>query len=93
MVDGIDANRNKWQDLCLSYQQTRRASLSNQSANSGQSPESYENAKTNHHPDSTETLKRVQDTKCSSDVRCKVNNGSCDDKPAPAGDIASARKK
>uniref|UniRef100_H3DM45 Phosphodiesterase n=1 Tax=Tetraodon nigroviridis TaxID=99883 RepID=H3DM45_TETNG len=25
MADEIDANRNKWQDLCLSYQQTRRA--------------------------------------------------------------------
>uniref|UniRef100_A0A3Q0SC83 Phosphodiesterase n=1 Tax=Amphilophus citrinellus TaxID=61819 RepID=A0A3Q0SC83_AMPCI len=31
MTDGIDANREKWQDLCLSYQQTRRASVSNQS--------------------------------------------------------------
>uniref|UniRef100_A0AAX7UZL1 Phosphodiesterase n=1 Tax=Astatotilapia calliptera TaxID=8154 RepID=A0AAX7UZL1_ASTCA len=26
MMDGIDANRKKWQDLCSSYQQTRRAS-------------------------------------------------------------------
>uniref|UniRef100_A0A671L0W8 Phosphodiesterase n=1 Tax=Sinocyclocheilus anshuiensis TaxID=1608454 RepID=A0A671L0W8_9TELE len=26
MVDGIDANRKKWEELCLSYQQTRRAS-------------------------------------------------------------------
>uniref|UniRef100_A0A3Q1HT23 Phosphodiesterase n=1 Tax=Acanthochromis polyacanthus TaxID=80966 RepID=A0A3Q1HT23_9TELE len=32
MVDGIDANRQKWQDLCSSYQQTRRASVSNPSA-------------------------------------------------------------
>uniref|UniRef100_A0A8C1W3W9 Phosphodiesterase n=1 Tax=Cyprinus carpio TaxID=7962 RepID=A0A8C1W3W9_CYPCA len=26
MVDGTDANRKKWEELCLSYQQTRRAS-------------------------------------------------------------------
>uniref|UniRef100_A0A671L4V1 Phosphodiesterase n=1 Tax=Sinocyclocheilus anshuiensis TaxID=1608454 RepID=A0A671L4V1_9TELE len=26
MVDGIDANRKKWEELCRSYQQTRRAS-------------------------------------------------------------------
>uniref|UniRef100_A0A9J7YR10 Phosphodiesterase n=1 Tax=Cyprinus carpio carpio TaxID=630221 RepID=A0A9J7YR10_CYPCA len=28
MVDGTDANRMKWEELCLSYQQTRRASES-----------------------------------------------------------------
>lgn len=93
MADGIDANRNKWQDLCLSCQQTRRASLSNPSADLGQSPESHENAETNQQPDSTETLKLIQDTKCSPDVTCKVNKGFCDEKPAPAGDTASAGNK
>lgn len=41
MVDEMDANRNKWQDLCLS--ETRRASLTNQSADLSQNPESCEN--------------------------------------------------
>ncbi|KAM9782509.1 dual 3',5'-cyclic-AMP and -GMP phosphodiesterase 11A [Neosynchiropus ocellatus] len=37
MVDGIDANRRKWQELCSSYQQSRRAS---ESRPSRESPES-----------------------------------------------------
>ncbi|XP_036928774.1 dual 3',5'-cyclic-AMP and -GMP phosphodiesterase 11A [Acanthopagrus latus] len=92
MVDGIDANRNKWQDLCSSYQQTRRASISNQSADSDQSPEPLEDAETSQHPDSGETLKPTEITKfgakCSHDVRTRVN-----DKPATADNAASARKK
>lgn len=92
MVDGIDANRNKWQELCSSYQETRRASVSNQSAESDQSHE-----ETNQQPDSTE--KPVENTKfgskskCSQDLRCRVNKGSCDDKPVSAGNMASAGKK
>lgn len=65
MVDGMEANRNKWQDLHLSYQQTRRASLSSPSADSVQSPESQENAKASQHLGSAETLKQCQDSKCS----------------------------
>lgn len=65
MVDGIEANRKKWQDLHLSYQQTRRASLSSQSADLTQSPESQENAKATQHLGSAETLKQGQDAKCS----------------------------
>uniref|UniRef100_A0A3Q3VN09 Phosphodiesterase n=1 Tax=Mola mola TaxID=94237 RepID=A0A3Q3VN09_MOLML len=49
MVNGIDANRSKW------------ASLSNQSADLGPSPESHENGETNQQPDSTKTLKQAQD--------------------------------
>ncbi|XP_076593359.1 dual 3',5'-cyclic-AMP and -GMP phosphodiesterase 11A [Chaetodon auriga] len=97
MVDGIDANRNKWQDLCSSYQQTRRASLPNQSADLDHSPEPREDKETNQHSDSTETLKLVENTKfeskCSHDASCRVNKGSCDDKPASTGNITSARKK
>uniref|UniRef100_A0A8D3BEW1 Phosphodiesterase n=1 Tax=Scophthalmus maximus TaxID=52904 RepID=A0A8D3BEW1_SCOMX len=42
MVDGIDGNRKKWQELCWTYQHTSRASVSNQSTESDQSPESQE---------------------------------------------------
>lgn len=31
MIDGIDSNRKKWEELCSSYRQARRASMSNQS--------------------------------------------------------------
>ncbi|XP_070767780.1 dual 3',5'-cyclic-AMP and -GMP phosphodiesterase 11A [Enoplosus armatus] len=99
MLDGIDANRIKWQDLCSSYQQTRRASVSNQSSESDQSPESHEDTETNQQPDSTETLKPVENTKFGSkskrsqEVRCRENKGSCDDKPASAGNITLAGKK
>ncbi|XP_036434641.1 dual 3',5'-cyclic-AMP and -GMP phosphodiesterase 11A [Colossoma macropomum] len=68
MVDGIDANRKKWEELCLSYQQARRASESsnlcqeegeaeesNQSAESAYRPhaQSCECAATNQNTDST----------------------------------------
>ncbi|XP_045902015.1 dual 3',5'-cyclic-AMP and -GMP phosphodiesterase 11A isoform X2 [Micropterus dolomieu] len=88
MLDGIDANRNKWQHLCSSYQQTRRASVSSQSVELDEHPESHEDAETNPYPDSTDTLKPVESTKfgslskCSQDLRCRENKGSCDDKLA-----------
>lgn len=59
MVDEIDANRNKWQDLCLSYQQTRRASLTNQSADQSQNLEACENTQDGQQ---REALMQVQDT-------------------------------
>lgn len=66
MMDGIDANRKKWQDLCSSYQQTRRASVSNQSTESGQNTESGEEDGENK---SRETAKPVENSvfgsKCS----------------------------
>ncbi|XP_042280424.1 dual 3',5'-cyclic-AMP and -GMP phosphodiesterase 11A [Thunnus maccoyii] len=43
MIDEIDANRKKWQELCSSYQQTCRASVPNQSIEPSQNPESHEN--------------------------------------------------
>lgn len=59
MADEIEANRNKWQDLCLSYQQTRRVSLTNQSADLSQNLESCETTGGAQHP---EALTQVQDT-------------------------------
>ncbi|XP_071388924.1 dual 3',5'-cyclic-AMP and -GMP phosphodiesterase 11A, partial [Centroberyx affinis] len=57
MVDGIDANRRKWQELCSSYQQTRRASVSDLSPEPGQNPKSREDTETNQHPESIEIPK------------------------------------
>ncbi|KAM7383592.1 hypothetical protein PAMP_003231 [Pampus punctatissimus] len=87
MVDGIDANRKKWQELCSSYQQTRRASVSNQSIEPSQNPESNEN------PESTQMVKLVENTmfgsksKASHNLKCRVNKDSWDDKAAPAGNL------
>ncbi|XP_059196239.1 dual 3',5'-cyclic-AMP and -GMP phosphodiesterase 11A [Centropristis striata] len=94
MVDGIDANRNKWQELCSSYQEARRASVSNQSPESDQSPEHHEAAETDRHTDSTEALKPAESTKFGSkskfsqDVRCRQNKSSCVD-----GNLTSTGKK
>lgn len=61
MVDGIDANRKKWQDLHVSYQQTRRASLPSQGADTPlQTPEFQDNARTNQ--------QQAQDTKSTVEV-------------------------
>ncbi|CAK6960540.1 dual 3'%2C5'-cyclic-AMP and -GMP phosphodiesterase 11A [Scomber scombrus] len=54
MIDGIDANRKKWQELCSSYQQKRRASMPNQITEPSQNPESCEK------PESTKTMKPVE---------------------------------
>ncbi|XP_055083695.1 dual 3',5'-cyclic-AMP and -GMP phosphodiesterase 11A [Periophthalmus magnuspinnatus] len=37
MVDGIDSNRKKWEELCSSYREARRASTSNQITEKGES--------------------------------------------------------
>ncbi|KAK5922427.1 hypothetical protein CgunFtcFv8_019691 [Champsocephalus gunnari] len=65
MVDEIDANRNKWQELCSSDQEPRRASATDPS------PEPQEQ------PDSTEECGSKSEG--SQDLRCRVSNGSCDD--------------
>ncbi|XP_018544186.1 dual 3',5'-cyclic-AMP and -GMP phosphodiesterase 11A [Lates calcarifer] len=99
MVDGIDANRKKWQELCSSYQQTRRVLMSNQSTESEQSPESHEDAQTSQHLESTETMKLVENakfaskSKCSQDLKCRINKDSCDDQPASTGNTTSSGKK
>ncbi|XP_016336324.1 dual 3',5'-cyclic-AMP and -GMP phosphodiesterase 11A-like [Sinocyclocheilus anshuiensis] len=73
MVDGIDANRKKWEELCLSYQQTRRASEcissleageteSSQSSDSTHEPESSQSEATNQSEDSTHCVQPNQAT-------------------------------
>ncbi|XP_067249155.1 dual 3',5'-cyclic-AMP and -GMP phosphodiesterase 11A [Chanodichthys erythropterus] len=63
MADGIEANRKKWEELCLSYQQTRRASEcisikageieSSQSSDSTHETESSQGEATNQSKEST----------------------------------------
>ncbi|XP_051577105.1 dual 3',5'-cyclic-AMP and -GMP phosphodiesterase 11A-like [Myxocyprinus asiaticus] len=66
MVDGIDANRKKWDELCLSYQQTRRASECNfiletgEGADSMHMPESSHSEVTNQNTDSTHSVEPNQ---------------------------------
>lgn len=75
MVDGIDANRKKWQDLHVSYQQTRRASLPSQGPDTPLPiPEPQDNAKTNH--------QQAQDTKSTPELEWL----RFDDKPALVSD-------
>uniref|UniRef100_A0A8C1ATU8 Phosphodiesterase n=1 Tax=Cyprinus carpio carpio TaxID=630221 RepID=A0A8C1ATU8_CYPCA len=73
MVDGIDANRKKWEELCRSYQQTRRASEcissleageteSPQSSDSTHEPESSQSEVTNQSEDSTHCVEPNQAT-------------------------------
>ncbi len=73
MVDGIDANRKKWEELCRSYQQTRRASEcissleagemeSPQSSDSTHEPESSQSEVTNQSEDSTHCAEPNQAT-------------------------------
>ncbi|KAG7474875.1 dual 3 3' [Solea senegalensis] len=99
MVDGIDANRKKWQGLCSTYQQTRRESVSNQSSESDQSPESHEQSESSQQQESKETVKPMENakfglkSKCCQDVKCRVGKDSCDDQPASAGDTTCAGKK
>ncbi|XP_058502792.1 dual 3',5'-cyclic-AMP and -GMP phosphodiesterase 11A [Solea solea] len=99
MVDGIDANRKKWQGLCSSYQQTRRESVSNQSSESDQSPESHEQSESSQQQESKETVKPMENakfglkSKCCQDVKCRVGKDCCDDQPASAGNTTCAGKK
>uniref|UniRef100_A0A672ZBH3 Phosphodiesterase n=1 Tax=Sphaeramia orbicularis TaxID=375764 RepID=A0A672ZBH3_9TELE len=82
MVDGIESNRKKWQELCSSDQ--HRALVSNQSAEPGQSPQSHEDAESNQPSEAKETVKLVKDTKLGSTpqlsqgLKCGVNKDSCD---------------
>ncbi|KAM3614631.1 uncharacterized protein V6R79_017220 [Siganus canaliculatus] len=64
MVDGIDANRNKWQDLSLSDQLAVSASLSNQAADPDHADGPRENAEAPRHSDlmkTTETVKQQEE--------------------------------
>ncbi|KAL7887544.1 hypothetical protein AOLI_G00052650 [Acnodon oligacanthus] len=51
MVDGINANRKKWEELCLSYQQARRASESSSLyQEEGEAEESNQSVESAHKP-------------------------------------------
>lgn len=60
MVDEMDANRNKWQDLCLS--ETRRASLINQGADLSQNLESSANTEDAQHREAQDNTESPDET-------------------------------
>lgn len=95
MVDGIDANRRKWQELCSSCQQTHKVSVFSQSAESDQSPESHDNAERNEHPqlNPVENSKLGSKSKCGQGLKCNVNKDFCDNQPASAGNTTVAGQK
>ncbi|KAK2910324.1 dual 3',5'-cyclic-AMP and -GMP phosphodiesterase 11A [Channa argus] len=99
MVDGIDANRKMWQELCSSCQQTCTVSVSNHSIESDQSSESHESRETSQHSESTGTVKPVENGtfgskfKCSQSLKCRVNENPCDVQPASAGTTTAAGRK
>lgn len=68
MVDGINANWEKWQELCFSSQRTPlRASVSNQSTDP---VESSDEAETTKQSETTEKVNRVKNTKFGSKPEC-----------------------
>ncbi|XP_026149882.1 dual 3',5'-cyclic-AMP and -GMP phosphodiesterase 11A [Mastacembelus armatus] len=79
MVDGIDANRKKWQELCSSYEQTHRVSVSIQGTDAAQGPESSD-----PRAESTQAVttggndKFGAKPKCGQGLKCRVNRDSCD---------------
>ncbi|CAB1446386.1 unnamed protein product [Pleuronectes platessa] len=93
MVEEIDANRKKWQDLCSTYQQT--CSESTESTESDPSPEPHEEAETSQHQESTESERPVENakfgskSKCSHALRCRESEECCNEPSAhsttPAG--------
>lgn len=66
MVDGIDANRNKWQDLCSSYQETRITSVSNLCPELDQTPELHKNKQPNELQESLGTMMPAEGKQLSS---------------------------
>ncbi|XP_062255298.1 dual 3',5'-cyclic-AMP and -GMP phosphodiesterase 11A [Platichthys flesus] len=93
MVEEIDANRKKWQDLCSTYQHT--CSESTESTESDPSPEPHEEAETSQHHESTESVRPVENaqfgskSKASQALRYRESEECCDDPSAdsttPAG--------
>nr|XP_057939500.1 dual 3',5'-cyclic-AMP and -GMP phosphodiesterase 11A isoform X3 [Doryrhamphus excisus] len=59
MVEGIDANRKRWQELCSSNEHPRDASVNNESNEHGQNPEAVEARKES-------TVKQAENTKLGS---------------------------
>uniref|UniRef100_A0A3P8SRQ0 Phosphodiesterase n=1 Tax=Amphiprion percula TaxID=161767 RepID=A0A3P8SRQ0_AMPPE len=97
MMDGIDANRQKWQDLSSSYQQTRRASVSNPSTEPGQNTEFSEDTETSERPKTAATVKLDENnklkSKCRQDLKWRLNKQPCDDEAASAGNVTPAGNK
>ncbi|XP_062322745.1 dual 3',5'-cyclic-AMP and -GMP phosphodiesterase 11A [Osmerus eperlanus] len=88
MVDGIDANRRKWEELCSSYQQTRTASESNQSPEASPNPEPGQRGETNqvsefnHNQEHEEPPEFGCNTESDQDLTCEAatvseGNGRC----------------
>ncbi|XP_013864220.1 dual 3',5'-cyclic-AMP and -GMP phosphodiesterase 11A [Austrofundulus limnaeus] len=79
MVDGINANREKWQELCFTSQQMCRVSLSSQSTDPGQNTKSSDEAETTQLPETTGKVNHVNNAKfgskseCSDALRCSTN--------------------
>ncbi|KAA0703031.1 Dual 3',5'-cyclic-AMP and -GMP phosphodiesterase 11A [Triplophysa tibetana] len=62
MVDGIDANRKKWEELSMSYLQTRRTSKCNSSLETGENTEACHCADSAHEPESSQCEATNQST-------------------------------
>lgn len=92
MVDGIDANRRKWQE------KAGRVSMSDQSTESDLNAESQDDAES-HYQEFTQTEKPVENgmfgskSKCSQDLKCRANRDFCEDQPDPAGSTTSTEVK
>lgn len=86
MLDGIEANRERWQELCLSRERTRRATVSSLFPEPGQNIEPSDDVKTSENlerpekdrPVKTNTMGSKFD--CVDDRRCRANKESSDDK-------------
>ncbi|XP_061573915.1 dual 3',5'-cyclic-AMP and -GMP phosphodiesterase 11A [Cololabis saira] len=99
MVDGINANREKWQELCSSCHQTHRASMSSQNTDPGHEMKSGTNEETSDHLECTEKVKPLKNTMFGlksdhdEDLRCRANKDSSDDKAASSGNITPTEKQ
>lgn len=85
MVDGINGNREKWQEICLSDQQTRRASVSSQNTDPGQNTEFSDDAETNELLEKGGKTALIKNTEfgsksdCREVLRCRANKETCHD--------------
>ncbi|XP_020565789.1 dual 3',5'-cyclic-AMP and -GMP phosphodiesterase 11A-like [Oryzias latipes] len=86
MLDGIEANREKWQELCLSRERTHRASVSSLFPEPGQNTEPSDDAKTSESLERPEKDRPVKNNimgskfDCTDDRGCRANKESSDDK-------------
>ncbi|RVE62591.1 hypothetical protein OJAV_G00158520 [Oryzias javanicus] len=86
MLDGIEANRERWQELCLSRERTRRATVSSLFPEPGQNIEPSDDAKSSESLERPEKDRPVKNTTmgtkfdCIDDRRCRANKESSDDK-------------